>query len=278
MTPPYSITGNRGIGALEYVPEASPESIDTDIDVTEMTRLASFALSKNDINESDIDTSYFNQLALIASIAGGARAKALISYNEQSGIVRPDRSQSEPGFEPWLIKFDGVSKNGDHQMEDPKQFSLIEYAYYLMAIDLGINMSECRLLEKDGLKHFITRHFDRVNGEKLHVQTLAAMGHYNYNFPGVCSYEQYADIATKLGIGIEGIKEIFRRMVFNVFTVNCDDHAKNFSFIMDRQGVWDLSPAYVHIAERNSRECGAERSQSGISGLFFNQYISLIIR
>ena len=113
-----------------------------------------------------------------------------------------------------------------------------------MAIDLGIEMSECRIYTKDGLHHFMTKRFDRNGGNKIHMQTLAALGHFDYNTPNVCSYEMYADYARRLDIGKSGIRQIFRRMVFAVLGGNCDDHVKNFSFLMDRKGKWSLAPAY----------------------------------
>lgn len=237
-------TGKRGMGALEYVPATGIASSYEDIDVNEMVSLASEILSNKEKAVLDKDKSGIAQLIEIGSSAGGARAKAVIAWNEKTGIVKSGQIDAGEGFDYWLIKFDGVNKNGDHGLVDKKQYSLIEYAYYLMATDLGIDMQECRIFSKDGLDHFMTKRFDRVNGDKIHVQTLAAMRHYDYNQPGICSYESYADCARRLGIGKEGIKQIYKRMVFNVLSANCDDHVKNFSFLMDRQGRWSISPAY----------------------------------
>ena len=131
-----------------------------------------------------------------------------------------------------------------HGVNDKMQFTLIEYAYYLMAKDLKIEMNECQILEKDGLYHFMTKRFDRVNGDKIHMQTLAALGHFDYNTPGECSYELYAQYARRLGIGLAGIEQIYKRMVFSDLGKNYDDHVKNFSFLMNRKGEWRISPAY----------------------------------
>ena len=237
-------TGKRGLGALEYVPATGPDQLNSEIDVTEMTWLASDVLSgRESAVLSDQDASIM-QLLEIGSFAGGARAKAIIAWNEKTGEVRSGQIDAGKGFDYWLIKFDGVSGNGDHNLTDKKQFSLIEFAYYLMAVDLGIEISECRILSKDGLHHFMTKRFDRVNGQKVHMQTLAALGHFDYNTPNVCSYELYADYARRLGIGRHGIEQIFKRMVFAILGGNCDDHVKNFSFLMNRKGEWSLSPAY----------------------------------
>lgn len=237
-------TGKRGMGALEYVPATETAASDEDIDVTDMVELATEVLADKEQSVLEKNKAAVAQLIEIGSSAGGARAKAVISWNPKTGIIKSGQVKAGEGFEQWIIKFDGVSKNGDHGLVDKKQYSLIEYAYYLMALDSGIDMMECRILSKDGLNHFMTRRFDRKDGKKIHVQTLAAIKHIDYNQIGAYSYEAYAECARKLGIGKEGIKQLFRRMVFNVLSANCDDHVKNFAFQMDRQGKWSLTPAY----------------------------------
>lgn len=237
-------TGKRGMGALEYVPATETAASDEDIDVTDMVELATEVLADKEQSVLDQNKAAVAQLIEIGSSAGGARAKAVISWNPKTGIIKSGQVKAGEGFEQWIIKFDGVNKNGDHGLVDKKQYSLIEYAYYLMAIDSGIDMMECRIFSKDGFDHFMTRRFDRKDGKKIHVQTLAAIKHIDYNQIGAYSYEAYAECARKLGIGKEGIKQLFRRMVFNVLSANCDDHVKNFAFQMDRQGKWSLTPAY----------------------------------
>ena len=237
-------TGKRGMGALEYVPATETAASDEDIDVTDMVELATEVLADKEQSVLDQNKAAVAQLIEIGSSAGGARAKAVISWNPKTGIIKSGQVKAGEGFEQWIIKFDGVSKNGDHGLVDKKQYSLIEYAYYLMALDSGIDMMECRIFSKDGFDHFMTRRFDRKDGKKIHVQTFAAIKHIDYNQIGAYSYEAYAECARKLGIGKEGIKQLFRRMVFNVLSANCDDHVKNFAFQMDRQGKWSLSPAY----------------------------------
>ena len=234
--------GNSGMGALEYVPSTRPAQIFRNINVTKITGLASEILSGRRPAHPE-DT--LNQLMEIGSLAGGARAKAVVAWNEKTGEFRSGPADESKGFDNWLIKFDGVSGNGDHNLADKKQYTLIEYAYYLMAKDLDIEMSECRIFEKDGLHHFMTERFDRVSGDKLHMQTLAALGHFDYNSPNLCSYELFADYARRLGIGRSGIEQIFRQMVFAVVGGNRDDHVKNFSFLMDRNGkTMGLTPDF----------------------------------
>ncbi len=237
-------TGKRGMGAIEYVPAVGVDATEESLDVTELAEFASYVL--NDKKSKSIQTENINKMSLIevGSSAGGARAKAVVAWNRESGEIRSGQIDAGKGFEYWIIKLDGVKKNGDHEITDEKQYTSIEYAYYLMAKDMGIDMEECRILEKDGLKHFLTKRFDRTPDGKIHMQSLAAIGHYDYNIPGLCSYEMYFDIARRLGIGKRGMEQLFRRAVFNIASVNCDDHVKNFSFLMDKSGTWNISPAY----------------------------------
>ncbi len=231
-----------------------------------MTRLASEVLSGKEVAVLSDKEASIMQLLEIGSSAGGARAKAIVAWNERTGEVKSGQVDAGKGFDYWLIKFDGVSGNGDHNLADKKQYSLIEYAYYLMAIDLRIEMNECRIYDKDGLHHFMTKRFDRVNGDKVHMQTLAALGHFDYNTPNVCSYELYVDYAKRLGIGKSGVEQIFRRMAFAVLGGNCDDHVKNFSFLMNRKGEWKLSPAYDLTFAYNPDNRWISKHQMSISG------------
>ena len=186
----------------------------------------------------------YAQLVQLGTSAGGARAKALIALNESTNEIRSGQTDVGEGFEHWLIKFDGVTNNGDHNLKDRIEYTLIEYAYYLMAKDAGLDMNECRIYEDDGLHHFLTKRFDRDCGKKLHMQTLGALAHIDYNIPGLCSYEQAAQYMKLLGLSMAEVEQLFLRMVFNVILVNQDDHVKNLSFLMDRKGDWKLAPAY----------------------------------
>ena len=237
-------TGKRGMGALEYHPAESPDNPDSVVDVTNLTLLASSILSRKEKLAFDMDEISTAQMIDVGSLAGGARAKAVIAWNESTGEIRSGQVQTAPGFDNWLIKFDNVGGNGDHGLEDRTQYTLIEYAYHLMAKDAGIQMNQCRIFKKDGLSHFMTRRFDRDGARKKFVQSLGALGHYDYNEPRMCSYETCASISRKIGIGKEGLEELYRRTAFNVIAANLDDHVKNFSFMMDRDGTWCLSPAY----------------------------------
>lgn len=239
-------TGKRGMGALEYVPASTDiKDIDENINVREMVKFASDILANREgISFKADDNLTYAQLVQVGSSAGGARAKAIIAWNEETGEVRSGQTNLGPGYDYWLMKFDNVLKNGDHGLEDKPEYTLIEYAYYLMAIDAGIAMNECRIYDSEGDHHFMTKRFDRVNGKKLHMQSLGAMAHVSYQEPGLIGYELAARYMKELGISYKEIEQFYRRMVFNCLAVNQDDHVKNISFIMDRTGKWILSPAY----------------------------------
>lgn len=239
-------TGKRGMGALEYEPSNREiKDVDQLINITKMVEFASEILSKQEkILITTKDVMYYKQLLRLGTSAGGARAKAIIAYNKKTGELRSGQFDLGEDFEHWLIKLDGVKKNGDKNREDEPEYTLIEYSYYLMATKSGITMSECKLFPEEGYNHFMTKRFDRVKGEKIHMQSLGALLHIDYNIPGLCSYERAALTARQIGCPSSDIEQLFRRMVFNVLAVNQDDHVKNISFLMDKQGRWSLSPAY----------------------------------
>ena len=199
--------------------------------------------------------------------AGGARAKALIAWNPKTNEVRSGQIKTNSDFEYWLMKFSGVSGNKDKEAEDLADFGMIEYAYYLMAIDCGINMMPCHLLNDGKNRHFMTKRFDRTaEGKKLHMQSLAAIGHFDFNAAGTTSYEQCFTILNTLGLGHHEKLDMFRRMVFNVAACNCDDHVKNISFLMDKSGKWTLSPAYDVSFAYNPDGAWTSSHQMSING------------
>jgi serine/threonine-protein kinase HipA len=177
----------------------------------------------------------------VGTSAGGARAKAVIAINKH-GKVKSGQLDVPEGYTHWLIKLDGVT---EEQLGDPKGYGRIEYAYYLMAIECKIIMTECRLLEENGRAHFMTRRFDRPDHiSKLHLQTLCGLCHYDYNNPLAYSYEQAFQAMRSLRLPYTDAEQLYRRMVFNVIGINNDDHTKNISFLMDQSGLWSLAPAY----------------------------------
>jgi serine/threonine-protein kinase HipA len=243
-------TGSRGMGALEFIPAMGPEITGPQkLRVDQLVVLADKILAhrsnlKVKLTEAD-NAEAMKDILLIGTSAGGARAKAIIAWNPETNEVRSGQSTVEKGFEHWLIKFDGIGNNRDKELSDPQGYGVIEYAYHQMAKDCGITMSECRLFEEGGRRHFMTKRFDRLpDSGKLHMQSLAAMGHLDFNMAGVHSYEQAFGIMRQLGFSAKESTQLFRRMVFNIVARNQDDHVKNIAFLMDRQGNWSLAPAY----------------------------------
>lgn len=243
-------TGKRGMGAFEFEPsEALNSTHDRRLDIQELTELASMAFaSKESLDtqlEDDIDEKALLDILSVGTSAGGARAKAVIAFNPKNKQVRSGQINLPKGFEHWLIKFDGVAFSGDWGIADPAGYGLLEYSYYLMAKQCGINMMESRLFSENGRHHFMTRRFDRnINGDKQFIQSYAALNHFDYYRSGLYSYEQLFMTMKQLNISKASIEEQFRRAVFNIVACNQDDHVKNFAFTMDRSGQWDITPAY----------------------------------
>lgn len=243
-------TGMRGMGALEYAPQIGPRARQaTDISIDHLVELASAVLTqRNNLSASFGDQSKeaaLRDILRVGTSAGGARAKAVVAWNPLSNEVRSGQVKADPGFQHWLLKFDGVSGNRDKELEDPKGYGVIEYAYHRMAIDAGIKMSACRLLAEGSRRHFMTKRFDRTpDGKKIHMQSLGALAHFDYNLAGAYAYEQALLVIRQLGLSMDDIEEQFRRMVFNIVARNQDDHVKNIAFLMDKSGNWSLSPAF----------------------------------
>ena len=238
--------GKRSMGALEFVPAQDnylERGTQLEIDsLVEVAREVLDAKKQLDVNLNEDTKEAIANIIRVGTSAGGQRAKAVIAYNDTTGEVRSGQIEAPEGFQHWLLKLDGVT---NAELGDPKHYGQIEYVYYLMAREAGINMAECRLLEENGRAHFMTRRFDRINGnEKVHMQTLCGMAHYDYKMLRAYSYEQVFQVMRRLRLPYGQAEEMYRRMVFNVMARNQDDHTKNISFLMDRQGKWSLSPAY----------------------------------
>ena len=242
--------GTRGMGALEFQPAREPTGAEgSDLQFDALVRLASEVLAQRErfVAElsQDPEEEAIKAILSIGTSAGGARPKAIIAYNDATHQVRSGQVDVGEGFTYWLLKFDGVSRAGDHGLTDPQGWCAIEYAYSIMARAAGVEMSECRLYEEHGRRHFMTRRFDRTDGGgKLHMQTLGALEHVSYNEPGTYSYEQALLLLRRMRLGTASVEQLFRRMVFNVVARNQDDHVKNIAFLMDRTGAWSLAPAY----------------------------------
>lgn len=242
--------GKRGMGALEYTPANGPETGTTEqINISALVELANDILSHKTGLEASFEEKEreesLQHILTVGTSAGGARAKAIIAYNEETHEVRSGQIDAGAGFDYWLLKFDGIAENKDKEtMTDPQGFGLIEYAYHLMAKKAGIEMTRCELLKENGRSHFMTKRFDRVDGEKVHMQSLGALRHYDFNQAGAYSYEQAIQTMKQLHLTKEEIEEQYRRACFNIVARNQDDHVKNIAFLMGDQGDWFLSPAY----------------------------------
>lgn len=234
--------GTRGIGALEFFPTTGPrERVSSRVDIDALVELASEILAHRRGLTLSFDgpaqTTALRDLLRVGTSAGGARAKAVIAWNRRTNEVRSGQVPAAEGFEYWLLKFDGVSGNRDKDLDDPRGFGALEYAYSLMATAAGVRMSECHLLEENGRRHFMTRRFDRgPDGEKFHLQSLAAMAHFDFNAAGVHSYEQALVTIRQLGLSMDDIEQQYRRMAFNIIARNQDDHVENIVFLMDKAG------------------------------------------
>ena len=243
-------TGERGMGALEFAPAIGPTAKQTThIEVGKLVELASEILTHRNNLQASFATKgkedALRDILRVGTSAGGARAKAVIAWNPKTNEARSGQVKAGKGFEYWLLKFDGVSGNKDKELEDPKGYGVIEYAYYLMALACGIDMNECRLFKENGRSHFMARRFDRLaTGEKLHMQSLSALAHYDFNMAGAYSYEQAFLVMRQLQLPMQAIEQQFRRMAFNIAARNQDDHVKNIAFLMNKSGEWSLSPAF----------------------------------
>jgi len=267
-------TGTRGMGALEFAPALGPVpqrggkvKLDALVQLASrvLTERAAFRGTLSDAGGAD--DSALRDILRVGTSAGGARAKAVIAWHPQTGEVRSGQVDADAGFEHWLLKFDGVSANADKEAADPQGYGAIEYAYFLMARAASIAMSDCRLLEEGGRRHFMTRRFDRTaDGKKLHMQSLCALGHHDFNAPGATGYEQALQMIRDLGLTMAAVEEQFRRMVFNAVARNHDDHTKNIAFLMDKRGGWALAPAYDVTYAYNSDGRWTSRHQMTING------------
>lgn len=238
--------GKRGVGALEIRPSLRQESAKAgSLEIESLVGMANKILNSREEFKTELtkeDEVALADILKIGTSAGGARAKAVIAFNSETGEVKSGQVKAPKGFSYWLIKFDGVM---DTQFGTSSGYGRVEMAYYLMAKAAGIEMSDCRLLEENGRAHFMTKRFDRTDGgDKTHMQSLCGLRHFDFNQVGLFSYEQVFETMRMLRLSYPEAEQQFVRMVFNVLARNCDDHTKNFAFLMDQTGKWTLSPAY----------------------------------
>ena len=261
-------TGRRAMGALEFEP-----AIESDLDesvpveVGELVVLARTMLDNRAGLQANLQADASDALLDIIRVgtsAGGGRPKAVIAVNDATGAVRSGQVDVPEGFEHWILKFDGVR---DNQLGEPAGYGRIEFAYHRMATACGIEMTPCRLLEESDRAHFMTRRFDRPGGgRKLHLQSLCAMAHFDFNTAGAHSYEQAFQVMRELRLSYPDAEQQFRRTVFNIIARNQDDHTKNIAFLMDPAGEWRLSPAFDMTYAYNPDGDWTNRHQMTLAG------------
>jgi serine/threonine-protein kinase HipA len=262
--------GKRGMGALEFRPARGSHK-----ESAAPLAMKSLIEEARTLIEGDLSCDTHAQVALaniihVGTSAGGARAKAVITWNPKTNVVRSGQFDAAEGFEHWLLKFDGIGK--DFELGAGAEYGRIEYAYHLMAKRAGIVMHDCRLLEENGRAHFMTRRFDRdvVDGQtiKHHVQTLCAMEHLDFRQRGTHAYAQLFIAVSRLNLGDWALEQVFRRMAFNVMARNCDDHTKNFAFLLKQGENWELAPAYDVTHAYNPRGEWTYQHLMSVNGKF----------
>lgn len=240
-----SYINERGMGALEYYPaNYKPNSVNKDIELENLINLVDKVLDDRrnfTVNLDKDEEQALAELITVGTSAGGQRPKAIIAYNRETGEIRSGQVDTSSEFEQFIIKFDGLK---DGKLSDPAGYGKIEMVYHQMAKECGIEMMFCDLLYENGRSHFMTKRFDRKNGEKIHCQTLCAIAHYDYKKPGMYSYEGTLAEMREIGLPYSDFEQLYKRMVFNVVSRNQDDHTKNISFLLEKNGEWRLSPAY----------------------------------
>ena len=259
-------TGKRGMGALDFTPvisDGANESVP--VEIQELVRLAHMVIHERSQLHTNLDQmEALTDIIRVGTSAGGARPKAVIALNDKTGKVRSGQVVAPAGFSYWIMKFDGVK---DETLGDPAGYGRIEYAYHKMAKQCEIDMTECRLYEEGGRAHFMTKRFDRTGkGEKIHMQSLCAMAHFDFNVAGGYSYEQAFQVMRQLRLPYGDAEQLFRRMVFNLVARNQDDHPKNISLLMDKNGTWRLSPAFDMTYAHNPSGKWTDKHQMTVNG------------
>lgn len=256
----------RAFGALEFRPARGPQARSTTaLELSTLVEGARRVVSGEIIDDGHAHAALL-QILSVGTSAGGARAKAAIAWNPRTNEVRAGQFEVEPGFEHWLLKFDGI--DAQHELGASQGYGRIEYAYHLMATQAGIAMTPCRLLEEGGRAHFMTRRFDRVGNEKVHIQTLCGLAQLDYRAKGVNDYSQYLDAMRQLRLTPQEFEQAFRRIAFNVAACICDDHTKNASFILSERRRWSLAPAYDVIYSYNPRGEWTYQHLMSVNGKF----------
>jgi serine/threonine-protein kinase HipA len=259
--------GKRGMGALEFEPAYTDVNHPEEIHLSELVEIAQEVIKRQgtlDVQFGKDDQKALAQIIQVGTTAGGMRPKAIIAVDPSSQKIVAGDLEAPPGYDYWLLKFDGVQ---DDVFGSAQGYGIIEYVYYLIAKQCGIIMSECRLLPEKGRAHFMTRRFDRKDGVKIHMQTLTGIAHYDFNNIGSTSYEQLFQVMRRLRLGHDEMEQMFRRLALNIVARNQDDHPKNTSFLLEQGGYWTLSPAYdLSFAYNPAPTANTSKHQMSING------------
>jgi len=258
--------GKRGMGAMEFRPaKGSHSESNAPLQMKELVETARKVINA-DLSTDDVAQAALANIIRVGTSAGGARAKAVVAWNPTTEEIRSGQFDVDPGFEHWLIKFDGVGK--DLELGSSLSYGRIEYAYHLMALAAGLDMSPCRLLIENGRAHFMTKRFDRYNNQKHHIQSLCAMQHMDYKQRATHAYESLFITAGRLQLNGSDNEQLFLRMAFNVVARNCDDHTKNFAFMLKEDKPWQLAPAYDITYAHNPKGEWTYQHLMSINGKF----------
>jgi serine/threonine-protein kinase HipA len=266
-----SYVGKRGMGALEYEPANYKQTGNSEILVSELYEVAKKVLeNKENTSFHGMDKENLSAVLRIGSSVGGARAKALIAVKSESNNIiqeiRPGDIIQPDGFSYWILKIDGANEKS---LGESDGMGKIEYVYYRMAKEAGIDISESTLYEENNRFHFLTKRFDRTDkGEKIHMQSFGALAGIDYKIQKVSSYEALFRLMKRLRLPYYQLEQQYRRALFNVVARNHDDHVKNFSFLMDRDGEWRISPAYDLTFQYKAGGTWTDVHQSSINGKF----------
>ena len=262
-------TGKRAMGALEFSPaiidkhdNAVPVEVQQLVELAQEIMTQRVALNVDLGNAANENAEAIMDILRVGTSAGGARPKAVIAMDEKGNVVS-GQARAPAGYDYWILKFDGVT---DLELGEPKGYGRIEYAYHLMAKAAGIEMTDCRLLQENGRAHFMTKRYDRVDGRKIHMQSLCGIAHYDFNMAGAYSYEQVFAVMRQLRLSKADAVQQYRRMVFNVIARNQDDHTKNIAFLMTPDGKWKLSPAFDVIYSHNPKGKWTDQHQMSLNG------------
>lgn len=229
--------GDRGMGAIEYVPKEDDTAVTSDIAINAKE---AYEEMKQGIQSDDSSIESLMNIRQSVSPIGGGRPKMLVQYNYDTKEIRLNKKELHQGYIRAIIKFDeiyeGVGSIG---------LTKLEYIFMSMAKEVGINTSEFQLINEGDAKHLLVKRFDRDdNDEKIHMCTAAGLMHLDISILKATSYEYLFMLTRNVCKSQENIEELFKRMILNILCLNFDDHAKNFAYLMDKNGKWSLSPAY----------------------------------